>query len=490
MNGNCNECIDENCLCRERHNKQNLIEEATEVMKKQPLMNLSNLKKHMKEHPELYLPIGTTKERLQEYTKLIMMRFTFKTFLKDTQEVLYYDEGVYNLGGEAIIKIECQRIIPDCTVHDVNEVTNTIRRLTYVERREFNKDFSKLAVNNGILNLDSLKLQEHTKEHLSTIKLPIDYDQKARCPMFLQFLKECLDPHDIITLIEGMANILTGNRENFGIAMMWIGDGSNGKSTALKIIVGLFGQDNCGHVSIHAMNSDRFAISQLHGKLVNTYADISNKELNNLGVFKQLVTADPIYAQKKGKDHFTLTNFSKMFFSANEMPNIIDNSDGAFSRIYVTKWKNQFLAGANRIENYDKIILDNEKSGILNLLIKNYRTLIKNKGFRHKQTIAEVREIIKKESDKLLAFIQECLVKDTNAYIKKDQFYEVYQKFCSFNNFEVYSIQKLGANLPPYGVLDASKKVNGHTFRVWKNHSWNVESDFIKNTVKGINQYD
>ena len=485
MNGNHSDCIDENCLCREGHSKQELVNLFTDKMK-EVLPSYNELKKKIKEHPEDYQ--FTLEKKLSDYANFIMGIYPFKT-LKDTEEVLFYYEGVYNFRGEIIIKEECEKIINDCSAHQVNEVINIIRRRSYIEREEFNKDFSKIVMNNGILNLDSLKIEEHTKDHLSTIKLPIDFKPGAKCPMFIQFLKECLEPHDIITLIESMANILTGNRENFEVSCMWIGDGSNGKSTALKIIVGLFGQDNCSHVSIHAMNYDKFAISQFEGKLVNTYADISNKELNSLGAFKQLVSADPISAQKKGKDHFTLTNFSKMFFSANEMPNIIDNSDGAFRRIYVTKWKNQFLAGANRIENYDKIILDNEKSGILNLLIENYRALIKNRGFRYKQNIAKVREIIKRESDKLLSFIEECLVKNTNAHIKKDQFYEVYQKFCSHYNYEVYSKQKLGANLPTYGILDDSKKINGKTYRVWKNHSWNIESDFIKNTVKGIDQY-
>ncbi len=485
MNGKHEDCIDENCLCREGHNKQELENLFTDKMK-EVLPSRAVLKQRIRENPEAYQ--FTLEKKLTDYANYIMGIYAFKT-LTDTEEVLYYQEGVYNFRGEIIIKKECEELINDCSTHQANEVINIIRRRSYIKREEFNKDFSKMVVNNGILNLDTLELQEHTKEHLSTVKIPIDFDQKARCPMFLEFLKECLEPHDIITLIEGMANILTGNRENFEISMMWIGEGSNGKSTALKIITGVIGQDNCSNVSIHAMNYERFSVSQLEGKLVNICGDVANKELTNLGTFKQLVSADPIAAEKKGKDHYTLTNFSKMFFAANEMPNIIDNSDGAFRRIYVTKWKNQFLAGVNRIENYDKIILDNEKSGIFNLLIENYRTLIKNRGFRYKQHIAEVREMIKSEADKLLSFIQECLVKSPNAYIKKDLFYEVYQKFCSFNNYEVYSKQKLGANLPTYGILDDSKKLNGKAYRVWKNHSWNMESDFIKNTVKGIDSY-
>ncbi len=272
--------------------------------------------------------------------------------------------------------------------------------------------------------------------------------------------------------------------------MMWIGDGSNGKSCALKIIEGVFGADNCSHVAIHEMNSDRFAISQMYGKLVNTYADISNRELNTLGKFKQLVSGDTIAAQKKGQHAFNFVNFAKMFFSANEMPNIIDNSDGAFRRIYITKWESQFLPGVNRIENYDLIILADEKSGIFNMMIENYKGLLKH-GFRYKQNIGEVRKIIKQESDKLLEYIDSCLVKKMNNDITVDYFYEIIQKWFTYNNYEVFSKQKIGANLPTYGLVKEIKFVKGKTTRVWKNISFNFDNDFIKNTVKkGLESYE
>lgn len=420
---------------------------------------------------------------LSEYAFSIMSDYFFKT-LDDTNEVLYYSDGVYEYNGEVLIAKECEKIIPECSNHKVNEVIGIIRRRTYVSRSDFNSDFLKLVLENGLFDLDSFERTEYDKEFLSTVKFPIKYDPNAKCPKFINFLKDChSSPQNIITVVEEMANILTFNRQNFEISAIWIGDGSNGKSTCLKIIEGCIGKKNCSHVSIHAMQNQRFAISQIDGKACNIYADISNKELNNLGVFKQVVSGETIPAEKKNKDPFNLNSFAKHFFSANEMPDIKDNSDGAFRRIYVTKWENQFLAGVNRVEGLAETILEEEKSGIFNLMLENFKTLERNKGFRYKQSIAKVREIIKLESDKLREFINEVLMPDPNGLIIKDQMYENYVKYCHFNSYEVYSKQKFGTNLPTYGIHDDTKKIDGKAKRVWIGYSWNVNSDCVKNNI-------
>ncbi len=492
LSGNCAECENADCLCYESHSKTELENEFTKTAAS-VLPNADELKQILKDTPEIKrdfeLNSEEEKHELSEYAFSIMSDYTFKT-LEDTDEVLYYSKGVYEFHGEVLIKKECEKIIPECTKHQVNEVIGIIQRRTYAKRSLFNNDFSKLVLENGMLNLDISELSEYDKGFLTTIKLPINYDPKARCPKFLNFLKEChTTPADIITVIEEMANILTFNRQNFEISAMWIGGGSNGKSTCLKIIEGCIGRKNCSHVSIHAMQNQRFAISQLDGKSVNSFADISNRELNNLGIFKQVVSGETIPAEKKNKDHFELNSFAKHFFSANEMPDIKDNSDGAFRRIYVTKWENQFLAGVNRVEGLAETILDEEKSGIFNLMLENFKTLERNRGFRYKQSIAKVREIIKLESDKLLEFITEVLVKEPNGLIVKDSMFEIYVKWCNFHSNEVYSKQKFGTNLPTYGIHDDTKKLDGKAKRVWVGYSWNTNSEWVKNNVGGLSKY-
>jgi putative DNA primase/helicase len=59
------------------------------------------------------------------------------------------------------------------------------------------------------------------------------------------------------------------------------------------------GDQNVSHASIQELNNDRFAISDLHGKIVNVCADLKAEKLTNTGTFKMLVLGDAIRAQKK-----------------------------------------------------------------------------------------------------------------------------------------------------------------------------------------------
>jgi len=434
-------------------------------------------------------------EKLISIAQYIMRKWKFKT-LTDTKEILFYKKGVYCEKGDILIAVECEKIVPDCSKYKVNEITAIIQRRTYKNRNLFNNDLSKIVIENGILDLKTLKVSNYDPNFLTTIKLPVPYDPKAHCPKFIKFLKSCFQKddktfydEDMITVLEEIANVLTTNRIHYDIFALWVGNASNGKSTAIKIINGVFGPENCSNVSIHDLEDQRFSISRLYGKLVNHHADISNKELDSLGKTKQLVSGDPIDVEKKNKDPFSLINFAKLFFSANETPNIKDDSDGIFRRIIPTTWPNQFLPGAGQIKDLDKILLKEEKSGIFNLILHNYRRLLKNDGFSYPQSIAKVRYKIKLEADKLLEFVETCLIPDPNGFFITERLFEIYQKYTKLKKYTIFSQQKLGQRLPRYGIHKAdSRKIKGDTKRGWQVRL-NKDAEWIKNNVSGLDGF-
>jgi len=427
---------------------------------------------------------------LQSFAELIMQKYTFKTMADNHKEIRYYHDGCYVLNGETVISIECEKLVPECSKYKVSEITGIIQRRTFTDREKFNRDFSKVSINDRILNLDTFKLEPHDPKFLTTFKLPVNYIQGFKCPLqFVSFLKDCLEPHDIITVIEEIANVLMLGRTNHEIAGMWIGSGANGKSSMIKIITGIFGKENCSHVSLHSMQDDRFALVETYGKIVNLYGDISNRELDNLGLFKQLVSGETLRVQRKHQQPFNMEPFVKNFFSANEMPKIKDDSDAIFRRMPVTKWNNQFIPGVNLIEDIDKKILKAERDQIFSMIIENFKTLQRNGGFRYKQTIAQVRETIQRESDKTREFIEECFVKEPNALILKDKLFEIYQKYNGDKQYEIFLKQRLGARLPTYGFIGIQKKVKGKNDRYWKGFRINKESDWIKNNVRGLDDW-
>jgi len=405
--------------------------------------------------------------------------------LVETNQILKYEEGVYVQFEELEIESIAEKLLDSCTTHIRKEVINKLKALTACSINDFNSDFTKLVLNNGTLDLDTGIITEHNPEFLTTVKIPITYDETATCPMFVKFLVDAVGTKEnIITIIESMSNILMANRINLEITMMFIGDGGAGKSTLSKIIRGVIGPDNCSSVSIHAMQYGRFDLAQLEGKLCNMGTDISNKELTNMGRFKQVVSGDPVQVERKNQHPHDMVSFAKHFYSANEMPNILDNSDAMFRRLNVIKFDNDFASSSERILDYDKVILEKEASGIFNLMLQNYRTLLRNKKFRYPQSIASVKETVKRESDKLREFKETTTTPDPVNYITNDEFYHNYVKWCQFKGYEILSQRILGSRLPSYGLRSVVKYINKKTTRIWSGITWNMENEWIKDNIK------
>ena len=81
------------------------------------------------------------------------------------------------------------------------------------------------------------------------------------------------------------------------------GCGGTGKSTLIRLIESIVGDENTAHVSLSEL-SERFATYGLKGKLLNTCADIETSVLGETAVIKKLVGEDTIRAERKGHDAF------------------------------------------------------------------------------------------------------------------------------------------------------------------------------------------
>ncbi|WP_242865019.1 phage/plasmid primase, P4 family, partial [Clostridium botulinum] len=132
------------------------------------------------------------------------------------------------------------------------------------------------------------------------------------------------------------------------------GGGSNGKSTLLEVLNELLGEENIASVSLEELNH-RFKTFQLEGKLANIGDDISNKYIEDNSTFKKLVTGEKVNVERKGRDPFDFKNYSKLIFSANELPRINDLSGGLKRRLIFIPFNATF---SKKDKDYDPFILD------------------------------------------------------------------------------------------------------------------------------------
>ena len=187
-------------------------------------------------------------------TQAIIKEYTFKT-MKDNEEIYYYDsdKGLYVTHGEWLIKEHCESTQPEITTHQVQEITNHVKRKTGADRSSFDCDPAVLNLQNGSLNIDTGEFRDHSSDHLSLVQLPINYDPNSKCPNILRFFGQVLKSKYVFTALElfGYCLYKTAKYEK---AVMCVGKGDNGKSTFLKIFEHFLGLGNVSHASLQELN--------------------------------------------------------------------------------------------------------------------------------------------------------------------------------------------------------------------------------------------
>ena len=133
--------------------------------------------------------------------------------------------------------------------HKVQEVIQKIKRRTLTNRDEFDSNEEIINIENGLLNIHTRELKDHSPDFLSTIQLPVQYNPSARCPNILRFLGQVLHPQDVFTAMQIFGYILLKSSK-FEKAFMLFGSGNNGKSVFIKLIESFVGRQNTSHVAL------------------------------------------------------------------------------------------------------------------------------------------------------------------------------------------------------------------------------------------------
>lgn len=292
-------------------------------------------------------------------TTELLKEFRFKT-LKDTGEILYYDEnkGLY-VNGTWLIEEQSEILFPNIGTYEVKEISNHIRRRTGIERSRFDSNPEILNLQNGLLNIETLEFGGHYADYLSLVQLPVVYNPHSRCPNILKFLGQVLQPKDFFTVLQTIGYCLCRN-SIYEKAVMLVGEGSNGKSVLINLIEALLGEGNVSHASLQELNDDRFARADLYGKLANTFADLPGEKLLMTGIFKALVSGDSIRAQRKHQQPFSFRNYATLIFSTNTIPASNDNSNAYFRRWNIIKLDRTFDENSKDPNLLEKLIRKEE----------------------------------------------------------------------------------------------------------------------------------
>ncbi len=357
-------------------------------------------------------------------------------FARDAGGKLYaYEAGTYHPEGERIVAVAIKRLLErggaqaKWTTHRAREVAEYIR----VDAPELweRPPVSRINVLNGILDAETHQLSSHTPDFLSPVQLPVRFDREAACPAWEKFVAETF-PEDARELAFEIPAWLMTSDTSIQKAILFLGEGANGKSTYLAALEAFVGRENRAALSLQKIEADRFAASRLVGKLANICPDLPSDHLASTSIFKAIVGGDPIVAEYKYRDSFDVVPFARLVFSANHPPRSGDASHAFYRRWLVVPFDRTFEPGEQvpRAELDARLSDPKELSGVLNKALEVLQGLRKRGGFSEPESSRKALSEFQQTTDPLSVWLQRTTVEHPEAMVGQDELRQAYNVFC------------------------------------------------------------
>ncbi|MBU2743362.1 DNA primase family protein [Acidithiobacillus albertensis] len=290
-----------------------------------------------------------------------------------------------------------------------------------------------ICVKNGVLVYADGKweLTPYEAEDYRRVSLPITYDPDAKCPLFTKFVQEIFagaeDANErILSLVELMGLTLTSSTE-FEKAALLVGSGANGKSVTLRLLADMVGQYASG---INPAEFDnRFQRASLDAKLANIVTELPEGTTLPDGAIKAIISGEACTVEHKHRDPFVMTPICKIWIGSNHMPSTRDFSPALFRRFTVLTFPNVFPEESRDTRLSEK--LRSEIPGILNILLVALGHAFDRGHLTSPPSSVEAVQNWKRDSDQVLTFLEEEMIREPGAKIASGEAYTLYQAWAS-----------------------------------------------------------
>jgi putative DNA primase/helicase len=351
------------------------------------------------------------------------------------EQYYYYQDGVYTTRDDKDAKATVRTYLNprDATMNQINDAEGQWQLIIRKPIREVNPNPYIINTKNGLYNVLDDTFRTHDPHYYSTVQMKAKYAPEADCPRFMEFLHGILEQPEIQLIQEIFGYILvpvTKAQKSFVL----VGLANVGKSTLMQVMQDvLLGKENVCNIPIQKLD-ERFQPAELFGKLANIYADLANKKIDDVGMFKAVTGEDYITGERKHKDPFSFKPYARFLYSCNDIPrNYGDRSEAFYRRLIIIRFSKPVPKGKRDLQLKEKLAA--ESDGILAWAIAGLKRLMEH-NYQFTETDKTNAELnaYKIENNNVLAFVEECCVLEPTAMCLRQDIFSAYKEFCIENN--------------------------------------------------------
>lgn len=374
-----------------------------------------------------------------------------KTFLHDNfARYLQASKNICRINGQLYIYEDGQfvsghRYIESYMVKNIPSLksaqrTEVLKYLDLIVPELQEADARYISFENGVYDITTGEIKPFSSDFVITNKIPVVYDPTAYDALCDRTLNKiaCNDP-SIRALLEEAIGYSFYRRNELSKAFFLTGEGSNGKSTFLDLIKSLLGKDNISELGMEELN-ERFSVAMMAGKLANIGDDISDEFLQGKAIssFKKIVSGNSIKGEFKGQDPFFFEPYTKLYFSANELPRTKSKGFKAvLRRMVIIPFNAHFSKSDPDFDPYIKWKLLSESSMkyLARLGIEGLKRVLENRGFTDSQKVNDELQTYELENNPIMLWIQDLDIENDIIHEPTAKVHRMYRAFCIENGF-------------------------------------------------------
>lgn len=329
--------------------------------------------------------------------------------------------------------------------------------------RKFNTQHMKLNCNNGTLDLLTQTLHQHNPDDLITQVTRTDYDDRAACPRWEQFLAEVFNNDaELMDWFQRLLGYcLTGSTDLHILPVLW-GSGRNGKSTIVRTMINVLGHDYAsttpsGFLAVSRGEQHPTKIATLYGKRFVCDLETGDGMRLDEELVKRLTGGDELMARRMHEDFWYFRPTHKIFLATNYEPTVQGTDDAIWGRVLKIPFTQSFL-GREEPGLDDKLAA--EAPGILRWLVEGCARWQKD-GLKPLPTaVTTATAEYRSEQNSVVRFFTERLVADPQSDTTKPGVMAAYSVWCIQNKQKQLTNTAFGLELRKhFPKLQADKRV-------------------------------
>jgi phage/plasmid-associated DNA primase len=437
--------------------------------------------------------VKTTKLNVAMYADFLTNLFSIKYFNK----VLYiYDHGdhyyrpqtneIETHTRDTIIRYGVSDKLPTIII----EVKAHLTAMGCFTDYPFNRDGDKIPVENGIVKINyetgETELLSHSPEHMFTYKLAVKFDKSIKNCDIIPLLERMVEKKDIRALIQIPAQALLQMQmgHSFKKAYLLQGEPHAGKTSYLKLLYRLFGDDFTTAISLQQLCENHFVGGALEGKLLNIYDDLEDVALNVIDQFKTLTGDCRHGIERKYEAIYTGKITAVHIFTCNyppEYPEKIKRDAAFWARWEYLKFPYAYPVNPNF---YSEWYTDERISSFFNLIL-GAMIHIRRRGLLANSDIQEVMMLWSINSDPLYDFIGSIFDPyngsiTTKLFLSKVKLFELYTRWCIENDIPEHkrrtTLKGFTTALQAHRFSPERKREKTETYETYTTSSYVVKS--------------